>query len=302
MSMKPVFTALLTGLLLTACRHPNSPGTKQAPKAERQHYGMPAVPPSLKEPQERADFVVEHYWERYDFKRKYKPEDSTFLEQAFVDYAAVLPLADSICAGKSIAKLVAASADACYRERLMSLAKHYLGHPQSPVRNEMVYTMFLRRYAALPSLTPEQRERALYMSHQLSKNLPGRQAADFAYTTRKGRKGTLHTTKGRRLLLVFYDPDCENCHRILAEMMQAEWLTGHPDLRVMAVYAGEDAESWRKERMHLPEGWMDAHAPEIERKQLYYIPATPAFYLLDEDKKVVLKDATPEQLQDVMMQ
>ncbi len=301
MSMKPVITALLTGLLLTACLHRNSPTATNAPKAERLHYGMPAVPPSLKEPKERADYVVEHYWERYDFGREHKAEDSTFLEQAFVDYAAVLPLADSTCADKSIAKLVNASDNASYRERIMSLARHYLGHPQSPVRNEMIYTMFLRRYAALPSLALEQRERALYMSHQLSKNLPGQQAADFAYTTRKGQKGTLHTTKGRRLLLVFYDPDCDNCHRILAEVIQNGRLNSNPDLRVMAVYAGTDTEAWRKERIQLPEGWMDAHAPEIERKQLYYTPATPAFYLLDEDKKVVLKDATPEQLQDVIM-
>lgn len=301
MSMKPVITALLTWLLLTACLHRNSPTAVNTPKAERQHYGMPAVPPSLKEPEERADYVVEHYWERYDFEREHEAEDSTFLEQAFVDYAAVLPLADSTCADKSIAKLVNASDNAGYRERIMSLARHYLGHPQSPVRNEMIYTMFLRRYAALPSLAPEQRERALYMSHQLSKNLPGRQAADFAYTTRKGQKGTLHTTTGRRLLIVFYDPDCDNCHRILAEVMQTGRLDGNPDLRVMAVYAGTDTEAWSKERMQLPEEWTDAHAPEIEQKQLYYIPATPAFYLLDEDKKVVLKDATPEQLQEVIM-
>lgn len=301
MNLRPFIATWLAGLLLAACLHRNSPTATQAPKAERQHYGMPAVPPSLKEPGERADYVVKHYWERYDFGREPETKDSTFLEQAFVDYAAVLPLADSTCADKSIAKLVNASANASYRERLMSLARHYLEHPQSPIRNEMIYTMFLRRYAALPSLSPEQRERALYMSRQLSKNLPGRQAADFAYTTRKGQKGTLHTTKAERLLLVFYDPDCENCHRLLAEAMQSGWLTDNRQLKVMTVYAGTDTMAWRKERMLLPEAWTDAHAPGIEQQQLYYIPATPAFYLLDGNKKVVLKDATPEQLQDAMM-
>ena len=42
-----------------------------------------------------------------------------------------------------------------------------------------------------------------------------------------------------------------------------------------------------------PANWIDAYSPdgEITQKLLYYIPATPSFYLLDANKKVILKDA-----------
>ncbi len=297
-----IFAACLVVLCLLSC----GPQAKKAvtggtPLHER-HYGMPSVPPSLKDPSARAGYVVSHYWERFDFHDASCNGDSVYLEQAFVDYAAVLPLADSVLSAESIGRLVTSANGTCYLERIMELAKHYLGHPDSPVRNEWLYTVFLQRYSGLLSVGVAQRERARYMAGELSKNLPGRVAADFTYTDRQGHTGNLHAIKSEWLLLLFYDPDCDNCHRLLGEASRAAFLTDNPRLKVLAVYAGDDTGAWKERRQPVAGSWMDAQSREIGRRQLYYIPATPAFYLLDSNKRVVLKDASIGQLRELLEQ
>ncbi len=297
-----IFAVCLTGFCLLSCGRQAKKAVTGGTPSQEHHYGMPAVPPSLKEPSARAGYVVSHYWERFDFHKPPCDGDSVCLEQAFVDYAAVLPLADSVQSAESIGRLVTATDGTCYLGRVMELAKHYLGHPDSPVRDEQLYVRFLQRYSLLPSIGVAQRERARYMAGELSKNLPGRVAADFTYTDRRGHTGRLHAIKSEWLLLLFYDPDCDNCHRLLGEASRAAFLTDNPRLKVLAVYAGDDTRAWKTGRQPIARSWMDAQSREIDRRQLYYIPATPAFYLLDKDKRVVLKDATIGQLRELLEQ
>lgn len=282
-------------LLLFSCA-PQAKRGAETVAGEERHYSMPDVPPSLKEPAERAEYVVTHYWERFDFDDPSLAQDTIYMEQAFVDYAAVLPLAGGETAGASIGQLLRHTEKTAAGERLMELAKHYLGHPESPIRNEDMYVLFLREYAALPSTPLEKRERARYMAGQLSKNRIGTRAADFTYTDRNGRRSSLYRTESELTLLFFYDPDCENCHRILAAMAQGGLPVGTDRLTVLAVYGDDDTARWQSVRQPMPEGWTDVQSPEIAAEQLYYIPATPSMYLLDKDKRIILKDPQPEQL------
>lgn len=281
--------------LLFSCTPQTKRGTGAVASAER-HYSMPDVPSSLKEPAERARFVVAHYWERYDFDDTAVAQDSVYVEQAFVDYAAVLPLAGEEKASASIGQLLQRTEKTEYRERLMELAKHYLGHPESPMRNEEMYVLFLNKYASLSSVPMEKRERARYMAGQLLKNRVGTMAADFTYTDRKGNRNSLYRTESELTLLFFYDPDCENCHRIFTHLRGTNLLFGKSKLKVLTIYGDNDTARWKESRQPIPEGWTDVQSPEIAAKQLYYIPATPSMYLLDKNKRVILKDPQPELL------
>ena len=58
---------------------------------------------------------------------------------------------------------------------------------------------------------------------------------------------------------------------------------------VVAVYIDDEVEAWQK--AHYPSAWLSVYAPEIDRQDLYDIKALPTLYLLDTQKRVVLKDA-----------
>ena len=126
-------------------------------------------------------------------------------------------------------------------------------------------------------------------------------AANFSYVTRDGKRRSLRDTKvNGSLLLIFYDPDCDHCKEIMAELqangtLSAAIVGGR--MTVLAVYAGEDRELWQETAPSLPERWIvGLDTSDLEEKGLYVLRAMPTLYLLDSDKKVILKDVLPADL------
>lgn len=69
-------------------------------------------------------------------------------------------------------------------------------------------------------------------------------------------------------------------------------------LRVLAVYLDDNREEWLYKTSQMPQGWIVGWNKQgnIRSKQLYDIRATPTLYLLDKQKKVILKDASLEKV------
>ena len=65
-------------------------------------------------------------------------------------------------------------------------------------------------------------------------------------------------------------------------------------LKVLALYPDEDLAAWRDYRSNMPASWINAYDKGcvIREKSTYNLSAIPALYLLDRDKRVLVKDAT----------
>jgi len=282
---------LLSGALLLA-----------ATFAWGQGFPLPEVPSAISEPSARFAYFVGHYWDAFPFGDEAVVEDPDVTEQGFADFVALLGRGDESVADKAVGafakRAFAASTPKAVRERFAKLAEHYLWNPDSPMRDDALYVLFLRRLSGSPSFTSAQRG---LWSHQLeiaSKNLPGTVATDFEYMDRGGRFGTLHGTEGRYIVLYFNDPDCETCHAVTKWMSREPLFTSDPRLTVLAVYPDADTDLWLSHPQPFPSSWIDACSPEgeVSGRQLYIIRATPTIFLLDSDKRVLLKDPSPESL------
>jgi len=264
-----------------------------------QVFPYPAIPNELRTPDERGAYLLAHYWDNFDFADTtliHKPE---ITEQGFANFLDLLPRIglDSTAAVigvKSFAeKAFAERTPSVVRTHFAKLTEHYLYDPNSPLRSDDLYLLFLPRLCAAKwdeaTLT-----RYRYAMENLRKNQPGALATDFVYLDRGGRKGTLYETEGEMLLLYFYDPDCEDCHRTTEEMRKDSLFCGNPRLKVLAIYPYENVEEWRTKVQPFPSDWIDAYSPrgEIETEGLYFLRATPTIYLLDRGKRVVLKDVS----------
>ena len=102
-------------------------------------------------------------------------------------------------------------------------------------------------------------------------------------------------------LLFFYDPDCTSCQefeRVFSEMPAFLDMQEKGILRVLAVYPDDNEEEWLLKSSQMPHGWIVGwnKQGDIRSKTLYEIRATPTLFLLDKQKKVILKDATLEQI------
>ena len=73
-------------------------------------------------------------------------------------------------------------------------------------------------------------------------------------------------------------------------------------LKILAVYPDEDLEAWRKHIPDVPAEWINSYDNTVSLKndEIYDLKAIPTLYLLDKNKKVILKDVTLNQLMEFL--
>ena len=232
-------------------------------RAQEAAFPYPEIPDELEGPEARMAYLLEHFWQDYAFA------DSTAMnrevgEQGMVDFLNFMQHADSVSAMQG-AKVLADSlgvhpSAVPFFEGLMA---RYLDDSESPLYSDVVYVQLLR---ALPE-TPQR----VWLLQQLAKNPVGDRAADVPVRTAEGKQTRLYKIKAEQILLIFYDPDCRRCQRLEAQLEKEPSIVQNPRLKVV-----------RKDVNDL--------------KGEYYVPHTPALYLLDREKRVVLKNTNLEAL------
>ena len=220
-----------------------------------------------------------------------------------MNYLSVLPIVDNQTAEKSVeAMMKRAEGSKMAYTRLANIAEKYLFEPNSPMVNDETYIMFLNQVLKTKVLSNVEKARFEHQYKVVMKNRVGSVATDFLYMTAKGEMGSLHKFEAKETLLIFYDPECDNCTEIIEKLrynreLNARIMSGQ--MRVLAIYAEENIDLWKKELTKMPTNWVVGRAvSKIKPLGMYVLRAMPAIYLLDKDKKVVKKEALPENLFD----
>ncbi len=261
-------------------------------------FPYPEIPVSISEPQMRLSYLLNHFWDNFLFADT-SQTNRKLAEQGIADYLNLLPhVEDSASQYSAVDVFVRqAFADASRSEAFENLLEHYLGNPASPLRNDGLYALLLRRIAMTLPEGDARLER--YRQHQrlLSMNAPGTTAADFIYVARTGARGRLSNISSPYTLLVFSDPDCARCRENMPQLMASKALKDGR-VRVLVVYPDADTSLWRQAKPDLPSNWTDAYSPEGEvmHRPLYHLPRLPALYLLDAEKHVLVKDGSLEEV------
>ncbi|MCF2598320.1 DUF5106 domain-containing protein [Phocaeicola barnesiae] len=304
---------LLIGLilLLASCRA--KPGTAEARESaptdstvvQALVFPFPEIPATLTEPEARKSYLLTHYWEQFDFADTTLVNNRDVTEQGFVNFIALLldGTTPEELTRESLANWCAGFVGKEHaRQVLTQTADDYLFNPNSPFYNENLYGLYLETLLGMLPQTDAMRSSYQFKLKLVKRNNPGNRATDFTYYLPNGTRRTLAATqvKGDRLLLMFYDPECESCHEVLLQMAADTALAEAVragKLSVLAVYTEGNDEAWRKALPDLPKGWtvgIDHEA--VKTGALYDLKAMPSLYLLDGQKTVLLKDAAYEKI------
>lgn len=268
---------------------------------------LPQVPATLTVPKDRADYIMNHFWDAMDFGDTLRSHNTPFMEQNVVNFISLFPHGSEEKLPVYIGNLLlGVEKDSTALRIVNEVAEHYLNDSNSPMRDEEYFIIFLEETLRLPSLSEVERIRPAQQLATAKKNRIGTTATDFSYLTREGRNQTLHgmSTDAGRMLLVFYDPACDHCSAILEYLRESEVITPlveSGNLYVLAVYTEGDSALWDKTKASLPQAWHVGYdLSGIVENGVYNLPAMPVLYLLDGDKKVLLKDPTPGILEDAL--
>lgn len=308
----------LLGVVLMSCKHSATPAdvspgqAEEAPVAVEQSLGsfpFPAIPEVLTSSEDRKAYLLTHYWEQFDFADTTLVNNRDVTEQSFVNFIALLAdgttpeeltreSLENWCAG-FVGKDHA-------RKVLTKTADDYLFNPNSPFYNEGLYGMYLEALLGKLPQTDAMRSAYRFKLKLVKRNNVGDRATDFTYYLPDGTRRTLTSTqvKNDRLLLMFYDPECESCHEVLLRMAADRTLAEAIKagrVSVLAVYTEGNDEAWRKALPDMPEGWtVGTDREAVKQGALYDLKAMPSLYLLDGQKRVLLKDAAYARIREML--
>lgn len=271
----------------------------------QQSFPYPAIPDTLRSVEQRAGYLSEHYWDNYNFADTLLLKSKEVTEQGFVNFINILNQFNLDNASKGVAhkdiaqkgitrkditqkdivrkdiarKDITQKGIACFtrkafsnaaaKERFENLIEHYFEDQLSPVRNDRVYLIFLEEMKNSPCFDETEKERIAFKIKTTNKNLPGDIAINFKFKDENGKEHQLSDYKDQKVILYFYDPDCENCHEVSAWLKQQ---TIPADIKVLKMIA-------------------DNHI-----SYMYSLKNMPTIFLLDKENKVILKDCTAQEL------
>ncbi len=305
---KNVLLSLLLGLLL-GCHAPTSRGDATPPSEETSSVEVfsptpspapreifrPTLPPPHLEGEAQRQYLRDHFWDSFPFA------DSTYLSridslafnEAFAFYVARILRPDECAAMEQLMQCAAQQASTL--KRFYQLSELWLHDPNSPYRNDELYIPVLRTMLASPYLSEWERPA---LSHDLRialQNRVGEPANDFTYTLRSGHTGRLYALRADHTLLFISNPGCPMCREVQQAITASPMLSQRIEqgrLQVLMLYPDAELEEWYAHYEEVPARWINAYDQgcRIRENLLYDLRAIPALYLLDAQKRVLLKD------------
>lgn len=295
-------------------------GTRKAEQFQALLFPDVMPPEMLETPQDRAEYMAEHWWDKFADDSRAYPCDSTLVsgvsrdvvEQKFANWVNVLSMVDYPHAAKSV-RILYDKALKCERkdtasnvfDTFRSLVEKYLYDPNSPMRNEDLYGPYADCLSRCEFIDEGNRKAYAYDAGMCALNRVGTKAADFRFEDKNGKVRRLYDIKADFTVLFFSNPGCVACKEIINALKgtpQIDSMISAGRIAVLNIYIDEDLEAWRSYMPIYPETWYNGFDPDfvIRGDVLYNVRAIPSLYLLDKDKNVMMKDAVTERVIDFL--
>ena len=248
-------------------------------------------------PEQELREVLDHYWDDFDFEdtEALRELNREQLVYAISEYVSLIPAEDADARMRDLIRRASTSHDML--DYFAIVCEIVLHNPNSPLRNDEYYIPVLEELLASPLLNEYERIAPAYDLEIALKNRIGREASDFVYTLEDGSEHRLYDIKANYTILMFSNPECPLCGEIMRQIDSSEFLSvlmQNGVLEVLTLYPDPDIDHWRKYLENIPSEWIRAYdkGQVLTKERLYNLSAIPALYLLDRDKRVLIKDGT----------
>ena len=317
-----IATAALIAAVLASSAGCRSNNGKAKADPSQNKYEMPDVPAIIGDNDEALDYIATHYWDNLYGESRPGDQDTSLVrgftkeafEEIFYQFAMFLRAASPQAGLKGCRALLdkteaiqMENPDGTLWTKVTDMYYHILQDPNSPWRNEEFCIPLIEKRAQSSLSTEAQRAQAKKELPLFCLNRLGEKAADFAFTLRNGRVVTLYGIDSEYTILYFSNPGCPNCREVMESLQSLPGISDlikDKQLAVANVYPDEDLGEWIKYSEIYPKDWLNGydHLLAINNTPLYNLRAIPSVYLLDKEKRVMLKDVPTDYLMQYLAQ
>jgi thioredoxin-related protein len=264
-------------------------------------FALPNIPVIIVGEQESHKYIALNYWNDFNFADSTAYRQTT--TQIFENFLTVLQYVDLQTILKSMETMMRkAESDSIAYKRFANICERYLYETNSPYRSDELYIPVLQSIINANIIAENYKIIAEYRLQMAMKNRIRNAAADFEYTLEAGTTHKLYDIKTDFVLLFINNPACNACKQYaerLQNSMLLQQLIKEKLLTVLAVYPDENLDEWKKYKTQMPADWINAYDKKlaIRNNEIYDLRAIPTLYLLNKDKRVLLKDTFVESVE-----
>ncbi|MBI2284381.1 MAG: DUF5106 domain-containing protein [Bacteroidetes bacterium] len=262
-------------------------------------------------------FVKEHFWDDVLFNDD-RLLRTPFFETKLDDYfkTMVSPEPDSVIKEVNYMLLMARTGKEIYPYLLTKFTNKYM-NPEFMGQDKVFVFLFENFYAKGDTmlLNPASRKVITERAYSLMANQLGQPAPFLDLTDTTGKTVSLYGIKAPFTVVAFWDPNCGHCKEEIPKMdslYRSKWKKYGVAVYSVNIYENEIA-PWKhfiQDKKLSPE-WIHAYETKAAKqavekagkanfRQLYDIYKTPTIYLLDKDKRIIAKQLSLEQFDELI--
>lgn len=296
--LMPLFALLLVGCGCGSKKEATEENKAEEKGNQEEGLGFELPKPSKVLSEEaQMEYMAEHYWDKFDFADTAYLQSSQKIDMAFVGYLDLLFIIPKEQGEEYFATFwERAQTNKQLYSHFIELGENQLYDPNSPYRNEELYVTMLNSVIGSELLSDLEKLRAKEHLRMAMKNRVGSKAANLTFTLADGSSLNLYDVEASFTLIYFINPGCAGCAEYstaIAHSQILDPLIVSGDMKVLLLYPDEELKAWREDLDRVPEQWTYGYDKElaVRNKELYELRAIPTLYLLDSNKKVLIKDA-----------
>ncbi|MEG0559449.1 MAG: DUF5106 domain-containing protein [Muribaculaceae bacterium] len=253
-------------------------------------FPYPIVPDTIVTLENRSNFLVSHFWEKCDLSKPIKDKEA--FEKAFYDYAVFFQYAHRNVVYTSINNLMnKAQSSAQNFIYIAEIAEKTFYEPNAVIWSDEAYLPFAENVVNFKKIKKDEKERYLLQIQKIKNNKIGEVAHKFEYIDVNGAKKNFNDISAETILLFFNDDDCSDCmiaRLRLSTNVTINNLIKENKLKIISIYPGQYSAEWANKAKGYADNWEIGAYEDADN--IYDIRVMPNLYILDKDKKIILKN------------
>lgn len=252
----------------------------------------------------RYHYFKAHYWDGIDISDSGLLR-SPLLHNKIMDYLdnVVIQQVDTVIESVDELLTISEKSEEAFRYLLITLTNKY---EASPVMGfDRVFVHIVDKYYATGKATWSDAETIQKLTDRVATMRPnfiGNQAPGFVMQDTLGTDHKLEDFKTRFTVLYFYDPDCGHCKKATPILYGMYPELQAKDVEILAICTTTDGKRWKEYVKENEFEWPNLADLDSKTyfKFFYDIRSTPIVYILDRDKKIVMKRIAVEDVSEII--
>lgn len=292
-----LFLGVILFIIIIRIGYTSNSTIEQDNLPEVNEFTIIQVPEDILQPSDRAKYLANHYWDNFDFSNSNYLNKPDITEQAFVNYLEVLKHTEKERSFDSILIMLKKAESSSEQMFLyfLNLFDKYLYHYESPLQNQELYISVLEFMIKSTKLDNKIKEEAWDLLYALDKSHIGCKAGDFKINYKNGKSSTLYNIIGTNTLLFFYNLDSQTSNEIYTSIKSSQIMNSlleNGKLNIISVFPQKNKDLLLSSMYTIPDKWIDCYddSEEIKENKIFDLRVLPVIYLLDSEKKIILKE------------